>query len=132
MSAETIRQRLAAATRGVWEAKHPPGDSWVGSPFRGPIDAYRNTGSMGGVAVIGVRMDPDDATFIAAARQDIPLLLVVAEAAEEMLQEVVCHATSGGTEGKWCIEHDVPMRDDMQCEKAYRWLLALAALEAAA
>lgn len=156
MSRDTIRARVAAATEGPWRwggnvdnrevylstvahgrifvmrfarwgmhAAQPllrndlgmrPASEWVvrERPYRGDIETVEHP----------------DAQFIAHARQDIPAMLAVADAAAEMLDEVMCHATSGGTEGKWCIEHDVPMTGANQCFTSDRWRAALAALEA--
>jgi hypothetical protein len=75
--------------------------------------------------------DAADAALIAESRNALPALLAVAELAREMLEEVWCVATGGGTGGKWCMNHDTPMMDDgADCATAERWRAALARLEA--
>jgi hypothetical protein len=73
----------------------------------------------------GYTYDEHDGDF--RAELDRHALLKVAQAAQEMFGEIVCTPTSGGAEGKWCIEHDRPMIG-YYCEDAQRWANALAAL----
>lgn len=64
MTRESIRQRVAAATEGPWE------DSWSGEIRVGPSS-------------FGEMDMPADAEFVAHARQDVPALLAVADAAAD-------------------------------------------------
>lgn len=83
MSRETLRARLVAATPGPWKHRrgypadrfHPEGYGYV--QF-GPTEAK--------AAGLGTdQLAKADAEFIAAARQDIPALLAVADAAADTL-----------------------------------------------
>jgi hypothetical protein len=47
-------------------------------------------------------------------------------ALEEAIGEASCPTTSGGTEGKWCLNHDTPMADAGICVMVKGWLSALA------
>ena len=76
MSRETLRARIAAATEGPW--------SWDDDPDLTQDSVWADDGdivaSTYGSTAKG-STDADDARFIANARQDIPALLAVADAA---------------------------------------------------
>lgn len=122
MSRESIRARVEAATPGPWR--------WGGNVDNREV--YLSTVAHGRIFIMRYHdnMRPN-VLMVAHAPADLAALLAVADAAAEMLDEVVCHATSGGTGGKWCIEHDRPMlADATDCEAARGWRDALRALEA--
>jgi hypothetical protein len=74
MSRASIRQRVEAATEGPWELVHDDaGFADVCTPI--------------GYTLMGVNL-PSDGDFAAHARQDIPLLLAVADAAADA--ELTC------------------------------------------
>ena len=81
MSRDSIRARLAAATEGPW--------SWDDDPDLTQDSVWANDGdlvaSTYGSTAKG-STDADDARFIAHARQDVPALLAVADAAAELLR----------------------------------------------
>ncbi len=80
MSRDSIRARIAAATEGPW--------SWDDDPDLTQDSVWANDGdivaSTYGSTAKG-STDADDARFIANARQDIPALLRLADAAELFL-----------------------------------------------
>lgn len=69
---DAIRQREQAATEGPWEAYHDAVLTVADIPFK--------------ETVCHGSFDTDDATFIAASRVDVPLLLAVVDAARLVSQ----------------------------------------------
>lgn len=68
----------------------------------------------------GLEGDASAAEVIAALKQpatgSVPAgPSALREALERLVSVSWCVATSGGTEGKWCCNHDVPMADDNDC-----------------
>jgi hypothetical protein len=103
MSRESIRARVAAAEPGPWALD--PDERGI-SHVEGPDPDY---------PTVAHHLDDADAAFVAASRQDIPLLLAVADAAEVLLRV-----------------SETPLHDGYQ--HAPEWLAvhaALAALETA-
>lgn len=126
MSIESSKARVEALAEDTgWEAAEAQsldGLEVVGGDGDSVATVYGNAAHLA---------TPDDrAAFIAHAREDIPALLAVAEAAGRLLDDQDCPATSGGTEGKWCLNHDAPMVDDLKCWTVAALADALAALEA--
>jgi hypothetical protein len=116
---ESIRARVEAAT---------PAAEWLVKKDNRYFD--QQDGRLAHLLRYHDNMRPN-VLMVAHAPADLAALLAVADAAAEMLDEVVCHATSGGTGGKWCIEHDrLMLADATDCEAARGWRDALAALEA--
>ena len=80
MSRDSIRARIAAATEGPW--------SWDDDPDLTQDSVWADDGdivaSTYGSTAKG-STDADDARFIANARQDIPALLAVADAAADLI-----------------------------------------------
>lgn len=44
----------------------------------------------------------------------------------EAISEAYCPTTAGGTEGKWCLNHDTPMVNEDRCAMVEGWMAALA------
>ena len=134
---EDIKAREQAATPGPWVAGYPDGRSpetvFMQPVFESETWEDREV-NWYGYGTEGTIFDEGghtaaDAAFIAHAREDVPALLAVAEAAGRLLDDQYCPATSGGTEGKWCLNHDAPMVDDLKCWTVAALADALAALE---
>lgn len=60
---------------------------------------------------------------LAAARAESDTLRA---ALTEAIAEAYCPATAGGTEGKWCLNHDTPMVTPAICAMVKGWMAALA------
>lgn len=86
MSIETTRQRVEAATPGPWVHTgqgYDGRDGSVGESIDTQSDDYGDNPVM---LVVGYRDNTDrDVEFVAHARQDIPALLRVAEAARDLI-----------------------------------------------
>lgn len=78
MSAETIRQRLAAATPAPWDAEEGSGTVWAGPASVVQI-AYESGRTKG------------DAALIAHAPTDLALLLAAVEAAQVVAERLACN-----------------------------------------
>lgn len=108
MSRESIRARVAAATPGPWKHYHAPK---LRKGFGGPPvnevqtqggDPVVQWGGFDGAA--GTRQEKRaDAAFIAAARQDIPALLAVADAAADFIDG--CNHCRAFVDG-FCPDHE--------------------------
>ena len=56
------------------------------------------------------------ATHVTIRVADGPQVRAVVEAFRDLLAEQSCPSTSGGTDGKWCLNHDDQrMVDDERC-----------------
>lgn len=60
---------------------------------------------------------------LAAARAESDALRA---ALTEAIAEAYCPTTAGGTEGKWCLNHDTPMVTPAICAMVEGWMAALA------
>ena len=96
MSLESIRERATRATPGPWDWEGGPVNR-LGSEFDEVIEpVYRDTRCL-------VSVGTADAAFIAHARQDIPALLRVAEAAARDMENCAgCKADERG----YCYRHN--------------------------
>lgn len=79
---DTVQKRADAATGAHWRALALPDGSVV--------ESYDADGAGGYLVDVGVRMEPADAEFIAAARTDVPALVAVARRVVVMLNQVEC------------------------------------------
>jgi hypothetical protein len=85
MSLESIRARVEKATEGPWRREI---SRWLGGEERRVIAALKKR-QIAQIGVAGCRFglqDQHNADFVAHARQDIPALLEVAEAAKGCLK----------------------------------------------
>jgi hypothetical protein len=102
MSLETIKERADAATPGPWHRL----PAQEGTGFDDRMGAVLTNGDLTPVAytaALGFQQRHSDAAFIAHARQDIPALLRVAEAAARDMENCAgCKADERG----YCYRHN--------------------------